>query len=62
LLELVTSNYLSFTTNLLTFLFPEVSIGSPQDIKHNIHVTKELDWHIKDPETSFKLEEKLGEG
>lgn len=40
----------------------DVFIGQPENLQHNIHVNKELDWRIRNPETSFKLEEKLGEG
>ncbi len=40
----------------------DVEIGTPRDVKHNLHVNNNFDWVVDNPENSFKLEEKLGEG
>jgi hypothetical protein len=53
---------LTYDGVIIIYITTEVVIGTPRDLQHNIHVNKELDWHVRDPETSFKLEEKLGEG
>jgi hypothetical protein len=49
-------------SNILCQRTIEVVISPPQDIKHKVHVNKDLDWHVSSPAASFKLEEKLGEG
>lgn len=40
----------------------DLEIGTPYGMTHKVHVDKDLNWSNMDPEKSFNLEIKLGEG
>lgn len=41
---------------------PELSVGTPYNLKHNVHVNFDFQWEGQNPYEVFTLGEKLGEG
>lgn len=40
----------------------ELVISAPRDFKHKLHVDANFDWWQQEPEKSFRMLQKLGEG
>lgn len=46
----------------LIILFADLPISSPIDFQHRVSVDPNFNWYIKNPEKSFHMLQKLGEG
>lgn len=55
-------NKLKRSTDNSFIAIPGSSIGSPENVKHNVHVDLDFHWTGEDPSAAFSILQKLGEG